>query len=373
MSLGNRIIDLDTPALLIDLNKLEVNLKLMQDIADQAEVKLRPHFKTHKSVDIAKMQLEMGAYGITVAKVSEAEVILREGISDVFIATQVASPEKLRKLRNLSANNTIRLAIDSIYHVEQLIKAFRDTGEVEKIPIELMIEIDTGLSRCGVKPGKEALILAEKVISKFPQVSIAGIFTHEGMVYHSETREALQHTAKLAQMNMIETGKLLKEMLGISCEVSIGCTLAVIGGEILPGITEIRPGTYAFYDGQHSSFIGHTDYCAATVLSMITSKQSNDRVVADAGAKSITIDRKTKGICSNTSLGTIKQQPHLNIERLSDEHAIIVPGDMLEIGDLIEIIPNHICPSVNLYDQAYGIRNGIVEKVIPISARGCTQ
>jgi D-serine deaminase-like pyridoxal phosphate-dependent protein len=370
MALGKRIADLDTPALLIDLEKLEYNLKFMQEVADQAGVKLRPHFKTHKSVDVAKMQLELGACGITVAKVSEAEAILREGISDVFIATQVVGPEKLRKLCMLSKENNIRLAIDSIDHVEHMITVF---GDVKEIPIGLMIEIDTGLNRCGVKPGEEALLLAEEIMSKFPQTRIVGIFTHEGMVYNSETHEQLRQTAKLAQVNMIETGNLLKEKLGISCEVSIGCTLAVLGGEILPGITEIRPGTYVFYDGQHAGFFGHTDFCAATILSVITTKKGNERVVADAGAKSFTIDRKTKGICASNGIGRIKQQPHRVIERLSDEHAVIIPGDSIEIGDLIEIIPNHICPSVNLYDWAFGIRNGIVEKMIPISARGCNQ
>lgn len=370
MAQGKKIADLDTPALLIDLDKLEYNLKYMQGIADQAGVKLRPHFKTHKSVDIAKMQLELGACGITVAKLSEAEVLLDQGISDIFIASQVVSPEKLRKLCMLSKVNTIRLAIDSLNHVERLATVCADMKE---IPIGLMVEIDTGLNRCGVKPGEEALLLAEEIISKFPQAQIAGIFTHEGMVYNSDTHEQLRQTAELAQVNMIETANLLEEKLGISCEVSIGCTLAVLSGEILPGITEIRPGTYVYYDGQHAGVLGHTDYCAATILSVITSKKGDERVVADAGAKSFTIDRKTKGLCASNGLGRVKQHPQRMIERLSDEHAVIIPGNSLEIGNLIEIIPNHICPSVNLYDLAYGIRNGIVEKMIPISARGCNR
>lgn len=368
--LGKKIKDLDTPALLIDLNKMDENLIRMQNIANDAGVKLRPHIKTHKSAEIAHLQLQYGAIGITVAKTSEAEAMAKHGINNIFIASEVVGKQKMERIRSLSERVHLRLAVDSLYQVEQLVKVF---DNVLRIPVELMVEIDTGLKRCGVQPRQEAVDLVAEIKSRFPQTTVRGIFTHEGMAYHAENRNHVKEIAHHAQLEMIETGKQIEEELGISCEISIGCTIALLAGGVLPGITEIRPGTYVFYDSQYAQFMGHTNYCAATILSTITSKQNQERIVADAGAKSFTIDKKEHGVCKTTGFGIVKDHPTLFIQRLSDEHATITPGTDLQIGDRIQIIPNHICPTVNLYNMGYGIRDGIVEKIFTITARGCTK
>ncbi|WP_172840524.1 alanine racemase [Virgibacillus phasianinus] len=359
--------ELDTPSLIIDFDQMEENLKAMQKFADSKGIALRPHTKTHKSADIAHLQLEYGAKGITVAKVSEAEAMVNAGITDIFIATEIVGKQKLERIRTIAAKATLRVAVDSIYHVERFAEFFDD-----RVPIELMIEVDTGHGRCGVKPD-DAIILANKIIQSFPGIKIRGVFTHEGHIYHAADKEQMKQAAIQAQENVIEIGKKIKEKWGIDCEVSVGCSLAQLTGIILPGITEIRPGTYVFYDVGHGYFLTDLKHCAATVLATITSTSSRGKVVADAGAKSMTIDQRSSGVLRTDGFGKIKGYPDLLIKKLSDEHAVINASGALEIGDRIEIIPNHVCPTVNLYDRAYGVRRGKVEKVVWISGRGCVQ
>lgn len=365
--IGKTLEQLDTPSLIIDLDRMEQNLKDMQQFADSAGVKLRPHTKTHKIADIAHLQMEYGAKGITVAKIGEAEAMAEQGITDIFIATQVVGEHKLTRLRSLAEKTKLRLAIDSIYHVQELASFFG-----EQVPLEVMIEVDTGMHRCGVEP-EEALKLAGEIVKGYPHIKLAGVFTHEGHTYNAADREHMKQIALHAQQSVIELGRKIKENWGITCEISVGCTLGQLVGEVLPGITEVRPGTYVFYDVGHAYYLGHDNSCAATVLATITTNSGNDKVVADTGAKSMTIDQRSSGVLKTEGYGKILQHPNLVIKKLSDEHAVIQPAGPLNIGDRIQIIPNHICPTVNLYDQAYGVRNGVVEKVFTIHARGRIQ
>jgi D-serine deaminase-like pyridoxal phosphate-dependent protein len=365
--IGMNVKELDTPALIIDLAIVENNLKTMQDLVNSAGIKLRPHTKTHKMADIARLQLEYGAKGITVAKLGEAEAMVEAGITDIFIATEIVGKQKLARLRSLADKAKVRVAVDSIYHVEQLTDFFK-----EQVPVEIKIEVDTGMHRCGIKP-EEAVHLAGEIASKFPQIKIAGVFAHEGHTYDAADKEQLKQIALDTQRDIIETGNRIKEKWGIQCEISVGCTLGQLVGEFLPGITEARPGTYAFYDVGHAYYLGNTENCAATILATVVSKPGEDRVVADAGAKSMTIDQRSSGVLKTKGFGIIKNYPDLLIKKLSDEHAIITPGSSLVIGDRIEIIPNHVCPTVNLYNTAYGVRDGKVEKILTITTRGRIQ
>lgn len=364
--IGKLVEELDTPSLIIDLDQMESNIKMMQDFADSKGVKLRPHTKTHKTAEIAHLQIKYGAQGITVAKISEAEAMVNEGVADIFIATEVAGKQKLERIQAIAGRAKIRLAVDSIDHVEQVAKFFGD-----QVPIELMIEIDTGQGRCGVQP-REGVELAGEIIEKYPQIKLGGIFTHEGHTYDATDNEQMKEIALKAQRDVVEVGKKIKEKWGLDCEISIGCTLGQLIGEVLPEITEVRPGTYIFFDVGHAYYLGDTKYCAATILATITSKRGHEGAVADTGAKAMTIDQRSSGVLKTEGFGKIKGYPD-QIKKLSDEHAVIVPGNSLNIGDRIEIIPNHICPTVNIYDKAYGVRDGKVEKVFTISARGCNQ
>lgn len=219
---------------------------------------------------------------------------------------------------------------------------------------------------------KKLVNLAGEIVNRFPYMKVAGLFTHEGQTYNASDKDHMKQVSTQAQTEMIEAGKRMKERWGIACEISVGCTLSQWNG-ILPGITEIRPGTYIFNDIVHTSFLGNINDCAATILAAITSKKGDERVVADAGAKSMTIDQRISGVVKTEGFGKIKNNPKLFIQKLSDEHAVITSGSSLNIGDLIQIIPNHVCPTVNLYNKAYGVRKGIVEKIFAITARGCNQ
>lgn len=365
--IGKHLDELDTPSLLIDLDRLERNLKDMQALADGAGAALRPHIKTHKCAAIARLQEAYGAKGITVAKLSEAEAMAAKGLTDIFVATQIVGKQKLVRLDALVRRARVRLAVDSLIQAEQLVRHFGAA-----VPVEVMIEVDTGLRRCGVEPDR-AVQLAGDMISTFPGLKVAGIFTHEGQVYHAADKEQLKKQARAAQQVMVDAGRQIGSRWDFSCEISVGCTLGQLGGGILSGITEIRPGTYVFYDATHAAYWGDTSRCAASILATITSRTGEERAVADAGAKSMTIDSRSSGMLMTLGFGKISDQPGVIIKKLSDEHAILTPASPFAIGDRIRMIPNHICPTVNLYDIAYGIRNGRVESVFQINARGCNQ
>jgi D-serine deaminase-like pyridoxal phosphate-dependent protein len=215
--IGMSVEELDTPALIIDLAKMEKNLKAMQDLVNSAGIKLRPHTKTHKMADIARLQLEYGASGITVAKLGEAEAMVEAGITDIFIATEIVGEQKLVRLRSLADKAKVRVAVDSIYHVEQLSDFFK-----EQVPVEVMIEVDTGMHRCGIKP-EESIQLAGGIVSRFPQMKLAGIFAHEGHTYDAADKEQMKQIALDTQRDIIETGNRIKEKWVIQCENSVGC------------------------------------------------------------------------------------------------------------------------------------------------------
>ncbi|MED2257423.1 alanine racemase [Brevibacillus parabrevis] len=365
--IGSSVDELDTPALLIDLNRLEKNVQEMQSLADSGGAALRPHIKTHKCAKIAQMQIDGGTQGITVAKLGEAEVMADYGLTDIFVATQIVGRKKLARLEALARRARIRLAVDSLVQLEQLSEY---GGEARSVGI--MIEVNTGLQRCGVEPDQvESLV--EKIIRKFPETKIDGIFTREGQVYNAADRSELEKVARQAQETMVEIGRRIRSRWGFPCEVSVGCTLGLLGAGVVPGVTEIRPGTYVFYDRTHAAFFGDTERCAATILGTVISRPNDERAVADAGAKAMTIDLRASGLLATSGFGQVRGQQDVHIRKLSDEHAIMVPGTSFSIGQRIEIIPNHICPTVNLYQVAYGIRDGKVETVFPIHARGCNQ
>ncbi|GED66753.1 alanine racemase [Brevibacillus reuszeri] len=365
--IGKQVDELDTPSLLIDLDRLEKNMREMQSLADSRGAALRPHIKTHKCGAIAQMQIECGAKGITVAKLGEAEVMADLGITDIFVATQIVGVQKLSRLDALAKRATIRLAVDSLIQIEQLFQYCTQAADVE-----IMIEVDTGLQRCGVEPDRVE-ILINKIIGKFPEIKIGGIFTHEGHVYQAVDRKQMVQIARQAQQTMVELSQRIRSRWGIASEVSVGCTLALQSAGIQSGITEIRPGTYVFYDATHAAYFGDTSRCAATIVGTVISKSGDKRAVADVGAKAMTIDMRASGLLATKSFGSVYRHEEVIIRKLSDEHAIMVPGTPFAIGERIEIIPNHICPTVNLYDTAYGIRNGKVEVVFPIHARGRNQ
>lgn len=364
-------LSIDTPALLIDYKIMLANIKMMQAKANQYGVNLRPHTKTHKIPDIAKLQLEAGAVGITVAKVGEAEVMAANGIDDIFIANQVVGVNKLERIRAISRKAKIRVGIDNSYQVDELESVFAD----EPNPIEVLVEIEVGEVRSGVITEEQLVNLANHV-KNTKNVVIKGVFSHEGHTYKAQDIKDCIDLALKAQKHTLQMADVLRK-LGISVDVvSIGSTPSLMQSEIIKGITEIRPGTYIFMDVGQGSALGSFEKCAATVLATVISKPTDERIVLDAGAKALTSQNRSSGICATYGYGLVQNSDNVRLEAMFDEHGIINSKELsqqLLIGQKIEIVPNHICPCCNLYDKAYLVLEGQVIREVNILGRGKSQ
>jgi D-serine deaminase-like pyridoxal phosphate-dependent protein len=359
-----RVDEIMTPAALVDLDKLARNIYLMAEIAKEAGVKLRPHIKTHKIPEIAKMQMEAGAVGVTCAKVSEAEVMAGAGIRDLLIAYPVVGEPQIEKALDLIEVHQCRVTIgfDSTYGAEKIDAAARRRGTV----VPLYMIINTGGERDGVLPGQEALELARRVAA-LEHVRIRGIMTHEGHVYQAKNEAELLELARAAGRKMVETAELLRQS-GIPVEeVSMGSTPASRIGAAVPGVTEWRPGTYVFNDVRELDLVTPPEECAFTILSTVVSHPAPNRFILDAGSKTLTSE-----ISGRRGFGYIKEAPSAVIDRLSEEHGVVIADDpnALRIGQRVEIIPNHICPVVNLMDYVYAVRDGEVAAKWTVAARG---
>ena len=364
------ITDLDTPLLLEDLDIMERNISWMQQKAQRAGVNLRPHIKTHRTPDIAKKQLAAGAKGITVAKLGEGEVMAAEGIDDIFIANELAGDIKMDRLLALARKTTLAVGVDHPDHVKMLAETF----DGESRPMEIMIDVDTGYHRTGVGSKEEILELA-KLIRYRDSLKLRGIFTHDGNCYNATTISEVRSISQSSQNMMLEMAEFLrKEGIGVE-EISIGSTPSLLVSEIMQGITEIRPGTYVFLDADQAGVIGTYEHCALSVLATVISCPAPDRIVLDAGTKALTFYFHRGNITSSPGFGLLKKRPTVYLKSLSEEHGMFTPPEDMafRIGDKVEIIPNHACPTCNLYPVLYGVRNGQVQEEYKILARGMSK
>ena len=363
---------LDTPSLLFDREILLSNLTFMQGYADRNHVRLRPHTKTHKSPEIAKIQLQHGACGIAVAKTAEAEIMAKAGLADIFIANQVVGDRKLMRIRALARAISISFGIDSPCHVKAAERIFAE----ESRPAQVLIEIEVGENRSGIIEETDFIALLD-TIKTCPHVHLKGLFSHDGNSYSAENVDACTEIAIGAQKRTLHFARLAAEH-GMPCEViSYGATPTFMNQvPILEGITELRPGTYALMDASQGSAIGTLERCAASVLATVISKPTAERVILDVGAKGLTMQSRTAGICATPGKGTLPDYPGVFIDSMFDEHAIILNRgfhDQVQIGDKVRIIPVHICPVCNLYENAYLIEGDEVVEEIPIACRGALQ
>lgn len=362
---------IDTPALLIDYDIMMKNLRAMQKKADDAKIKLRPHIKTHRMPELAKLQLKEGACGITVAKVGEAEVMAENGLTDIFIANEIVGITKLERIRNLHRKISIRLGVDNQFQVDQLEEVF----ENEEKPIEVLMELEVGENRSGVITDAQITELALYIKNK-KHVSLKGIFSHEGHSYKAKNAAECRRVSTESQIGTIRAAGLIKESGTEIDTVSIGATPSLMHTGIVDGITEIRPGTYIFMDVGQGSAIDDFSKCAATVLVTVISKPTGERVVLDAGAKALTSQNRAEGICATYGFGLVKNSDNVRLGGVFDEHGLICDKafrEIIQIGDKIEIIPNHICPTCNLYEKAYLVSNNKLLKEVPVLCRGKSQ
>lgn len=365
--------ELDTPALIIDRRGMEENMKRMQTYADQHHVGLRPHTKTHKTPALAIKQREFGCSGITVAKVGEAEVMAAAGLTDIFIANEIVGEQKFRRIQKLAETIDISFGLDSVAQAEMIEKSFT---EAEK-PAQCVIEIEVGELRSGIVEEDECKKLLD-YLKTCRHIHLKGVFSHDGDSYSAPDIETARKKSVIAQERTLKFAKMCRENGFDISVVSIGSTPSLANdSEILDGITEIRPGTYPFMDASQENATKGSWNCAASVLATVMSKPTEERVILDVGAKGLTMQSRTEGICAVEGLGNLSDYPGTHIDLMYDEHAIIYNRkfhDAVKVGDKVRIVPVHICPVVNLYDELYLVdENGEVEETLKIACRGKLQ
>ncbi len=361
---------IDTPAVLIIEERMQKNIRFIQALANKTKCRLRPHIKTHKSAELAKRQLKAGAVGITVAKLGEAEAMQQAGITDIFVANQIAHPHKIRRLLKLHRKGRVIIGLDHPRQIDLLRPVFMPYNK----PLEARIEIDSGLNRCGVR-SKEALLELANRIAREPWLKLEGIFTHAGQAYGAASPEAIAHIGK-EEGRIVAEAKGWLEEAGLQIEtVSVGSTPTVNYSAQNEQVNEIRPGNYIFYDGiQMALGVCRPDQCALFVLATVISRPAPDRIVIDAGSKALNLDR---GAHARSNLKGYGMPVHHSgfLSGLSEEHGVIQipPNTSLRIGDPLLILPNHACAVANLYEKYYLVDANLQIGETSVTARGRSQ
>jgi len=360
-SIGTPKDRLPTPALLINLPALEFNLSFMSSYFLHKSTKLRPHFKTHKCPHIAKKQMEYGAIGITCAKLSEAEVLIKAGILNVLIANQVVDPAKINRLAKLAGYGQLIVAVDQLENLIQIAGADNEAGTT----VHVVIEVDVGLHRSGVQPGEPALELAKEACI-LPGIHFSGVLGYEGFTMFEVDRGVRSRNSQTAMSALLSTSDLIRGA-GIPVEiVSAGGTGTYdITGDI-PGVTEVEVGSYVFMDTKYNQ-LGLDFKQSLTLIAMVTSIQAAGRSMIDAGLKVLTTDNGMPELITPDGLKLLN---------LNEEHGIVgVNPEKIrpEVGMYVEIIPSHACTTVNLHDRYYIIQDDQLVDIWEISGRGKSQ
>ena len=361
--IGMHKIELDTPALLIDLDKMESNIQTMADYFKTVNAALRPHLKTHKTPMLAHKQIAAGAIGITCAKLGEAEAVIHAGIRDVLVANQILGRQKIARLVNLAKQSEIMVAVDNAQNVTDISEAAAAKG----VTVRILIEVNTGMNRCGVEPGQPALELARHVL-RSPNLQFEGLMGYEGHTVAKPNYAEREAAARQSVQLLVETKHHL-EKHGVAVSIMSGGgtgTFSITGS--VPEMTEVQAGSYIFMDATYGNVEGVGEHfaCALTVLATVVSRPTQERVIVDTGMKVLA---KEFGIPQPLGI------EGLEMTGLSEEHGKMNANASVSLrpGDKLEILPTHCCTTVNLHDRYYGIRGGIVESVWDIAARGKAQ
>lgn len=373
---------IDTPALVLVLDAFERNLHRMQQAADRAGVALRPHAKAHKCPDIALAQLTRGAVGICCQKVSEALPFLRAGVADIHISNEIAGPAKATLLARMARHARISVCVDAVVQVRALAEAV----EREQSRLTVLVELDIGQGRCGVADADAALRLAERIAAQ-PRLSFGGLQAYHGGIQHVRGHAARREAAARAAERAGAVAARLAAA-GAPCQVVTGGGSGSAEFDLASGVfTEIQPGSYVFMDGDYGSNergsdsggnsaadalrFEHSLFIATTVMSTAAPGQ----VVVDAGLKSMAVDSGLPWVWQREGG---QRSTRLAYVAANDEHGIVRPvpgagGEMPalpQLGEPLWLVPGHCDPTLNLYDTLVGVRDGKVESLWPISARG---
>ena len=353
-----------TPAIVIDAAALRRNVERMARYAKEHNLRLRPHTKTHKSLAVARMQMEQGAVGLTVAKVGEAEV-MAAAAGDLLMAYPAVDPARCGALARLAELITVRVGIDSTEAVDALAAAARSTyGE-----IGILVDLDVGLHRTGVQTPEAALALARHV-EKTAGVRLDGIMFYPGHVGGPSPKQ--EQLLREVDAKLAETIGLWRRSGLEATIVSGGSTPTAMQSHLVKPTTEIRPGTYVFHDvnGLRGGF-ATIDDCAARVVATVVSTAVPGQFVVDAGSKTLTSDRC--GPAPDSGHGMVVEYPEARIAKLTEEHGQVDAtgcARLPKVGERVTIIPNHVCPCVNLQDRIWWVEPGERPHPVPVDARG---
>jgi D-serine deaminase-like pyridoxal phosphate-dependent protein len=355
--IGLEINQIPTPALLVDIDALLRNIEQMRRDMANARTNVRPHGKTHKAPAIAHLQIEAGAIGLCCATIGEAEVMASAGINNILVANEMVSEVAIRRTVNLARHTKIILPVDDVKNIQELSAAAQQYGT----KLDILVDLDVGMGRCGARTIEQAVELA-KAVRKCPSLRLRGLFGYEGHVQFIPDREERTKKGQAANQFLADSAKMLCG-LGFNMEIVSGAGTGTydIAGKF-PGITEIEPGSYVFMDATYNK-LGLPFEQALTVFTTVVSRPTDDVVVLDAGLKGISPERFNPLVrgCESS----------VEIKKLAEEHAIgtIKSGVDPRPGDKMHLIPSHCCSTVNLYDQMYVTRKGVIEAIWPIAAR----
>ncbi|BBD07637.1 alanine racemase [Desulfovibrio ferrophilus] len=368
-------LDVETPCVLVDGARLAANIERVAAIGRCHRVAVRPHIKTHKSVDIARMQMQAGACGVTASKVDEALVFVRAGIPSVTCAYPVLDGAKLDRL--LAVGRDYDCDLRCLADSDAGVTALHQAGERAGLVIPVSMKIDVGLHRCGVAVDDPALLRLASRVHHSPHLEFVGILSHAGQAYAAKDSAGVLAVAR-AEATLMRRAKALLEEHGVPVsEVSVGSTPTVLASDDYEGITEIRPGNYVFMDRTPVRLgLAQQSEVALTVLATVVSK-NEQWLIIDAGSKTLSSDGGAHG-AGATDFGLAyplgaggELGAPLVIGRLSEEHGwIINEGANLAIGDKVRIVPNHSCVVVNLRDRLALMGAGGELRSMNIDARG---
>jgi D-threonine aldolase len=362
-SVGASLENVDTPALVVDLDALDGNIARMSKAVEDSPVRLRPHAKSHKCPEIARRQIAAGAVGVCSQKVSEAEALVAGGVADVLITNEIVGERKVARLARLAREAKVSVLADDAGNVAQLDAAAR----AERVRLDVLVEIDVGAHRCGIEPGAPALVLAKRV-AECRNLRFGGLHAYHGSAQHlrsaAERRAAIAAAAEKTQVT-----KRLIENAGIACEIVTG---AGTGTFLLEGASrvfnEIQPGSYVFMDADYNRNAWEEGWPrfeqSLFVLTAVMSTPAADRAVVDAGLKASSVD---------SGMPLVHERPGVEYVKASDEHGVLkiaASSSAPKLGEKLLLVPGHCDPTVNLYDCLVCVRNGTVEALWPIAARG---
>lgn len=356
--IGRALDELDTPTLLLDRAASDANLAHLARFFADRPAKLRPHFKNHKCVTLAKRQLAAGAVvGITCAKLSEAEVLVDHGVQDVLIANQVVGPLKVTRLARLAQRARMTVGVDHWDQVAAISQAASTIGSV----VRLLVEVDIGMGRCGVQPGQPALDLARR-LAELPGVEFAGIQAYEGHLVNVLDRAERGEQARAAMQQAIDTRRLIEDA-GIPVACVSGCSSATYDSTgTMAGVDEIQAGTYATMDRQYQRLAPEFQV-ALSVLVRVISRPTADKAVLDVGVK---------GAGAEFGVPGIRDYPDVEITHFkAEEHVVVRNVPDWKIGESLHLVPTHACTTCNLHRELVVHEAGRVVDVWPIEGSGC--